>query len=115
MATKYEASGTVYHVGETKSVGAKGFKKRELVLRTGEDSKWPQLVAFEATGDTTSDLDGLNMGDAVTVHFDLNGREWSGPNGVKFFTTLKAWKVDVTGKAKHAPARPLDDGGALPF
>jgi hypothetical protein len=81
------------------------------------DSKYPQSVVFEVSGDRTSLLDGINIGDTVKVTWNLRGREWKSPQGeVKYFTTLSAWRVEVT--AKSAVATGSTGGGAddqLPF
>jgi single-strand DNA-binding protein len=84
----YETTGTIHHLGQLLSVGAKGAQKRELVLSIGD--KWPQTVAFEAFGDKTTELDGARVGDTVKVSFELRGREWTKTPGdaPKFFTSL---------------------------
>src|SRR4051812_5997816 len=70
------------------------FKKREFVL-TDNSSQYPQYISFQCTQDRCSLLDSVNVGDTITVHFNLRGREWTSPQGeVKFFNTLEAWKID---------------------
>ena len=40
-------------------------------------------------------LDSINIGDEITVNFDLRGREWKSPQGeIKYFNSLEAWKIE---------------------
>lgn len=113
----FKISGTVYKVGETKQLGANGFTKREIVVETLDNPKYPQLVALELAKDRCSLGDDLNVGDTVDVEFDIRGREWrSGSGEVKFFTTLSIWKLSVTNKAAPA-SKPIvaDDQSDIPF
>lgn len=68
-------------------------QKREFVLTTGFDTPYPQYVSFQVTNDKCSLLDAINVGDLVRVEFNLKGREWDSPNGVKYFNSLDAWKI----------------------
>jgi len=79
-------TGPVVHVGETEQVSEK-FRKRLLVVEL-EDDKYPQTIAFDVVQDKCDDLDAINVGDRLTVHFDLRGRAWKD----KFFSNLQAWK-----------------------
>jgi hypothetical protein len=110
-------SGTVLTVFETKQVSDK-FRKREFVVETAENPKYPQKLMLEATGDRTSLLDNVGEGDTVTVAVNLRGREWRSPSGeVKYFNTIEAWKVDVTAKGAPRP-EPIVGGGPgdpIPF
>ena len=38
--------------------------------------------------------DQYKTGDEVSVDFNLRGREWNGPQGIKYFNTLDAWKIE---------------------
>lgn len=109
--SNFEITGTIYHLGPTTTVGAKGAQKREVVLTIGD--KWPQTVAFEAFGDKVDDLAKSNVGDEVEIKFELRGREWqkSKSDPVKFFTSLGLRSLRTL---KAAP-EPIDGGDALPF
>ena len=96
-----QIEGKLYLVMETQKV-SESFQKREFVLLTDEDSKYPQHVKFELAQDKCSLLDFFADGQAVTVHFNLRGREWSG----KYFTNLQAWKIEAAATTSApAPAR----------
>jgi single-strand DNA-binding protein len=110
-----KVSGTVYAIGEQKSLGANGFTKRELIVETTDNPKYPQLVAFEATKERCALLDAVKVGDAVDVEFNLRGREWRSPSGdVKYFNTLDIWKVSVTSKAPERQQPIVVSGNASP-
>jgi len=96
----YEIKGTIKRVNPT-VVKKEKYKSRELILDV-EDGKWPQVVALETTGDRCDSLDQYGVGDVVTATFDIRGREWNGPNGVKVFNTLALWKVEVLSKGARS-------------
>ena len=70
------------------------FRKREFVL-TDSSSQYPQHISFQLTQDKCALLDSVNIGDEITVSFNLRGREWTSPKGeVKYFNSLEAWKLE---------------------
>lgn len=73
------------------------FSKREFILTTDTDTNYPQHISFQLSQDKCSQIDAHNVGDDIRVHFNLQGREWNGPQGVKYFNTLDAWKVQKAG------------------
>lgn len=88
-----ETTGKLHTIYETKQVSER-FSKREFVVEIADNPKYPQTVLFQLTGDRCSQLDGLNVGDQITVEFSLRGREWRSPQGeVKYFNSLDVWKV----------------------
>ncbi len=70
------------------------FQKREFVLTTDNNTPYPQHVSFQVTQDKCSLLDQYNEGDELKVQFNLRGREWNGPQGIKYFNTLEAWRIE---------------------
>ena len=70
------------------------FQKRDFVLSTDLSTPYPQHVSFQVTQDKCSMLDSFNEGDEIKVQFNLRGREWNGPQGLKYFNTLEAWKIE---------------------
>lgn len=89
-------TGTVKMVGKTQQVSDK-FSKRELVV-TEPSGQRPQHIPVEFTQDRTSLLDGYNPGDEVTVTCYVNGREWTGRDGVtKYFLSLSGNRIERSG------------------
>lgn len=71
------------------------FKKREFVLEYAENPQYPEFVKFELIQSNCEQLDSMEIGDEVTVNFNLKGRKWTDPQGeVKYFTSLQAWRID---------------------
>lgn len=90
----YEATGIVNHIGQVETVGAKGFKKRLLVIET--DSKYDNLLPVEFKQDKCALLDVLDVGQQVTVSFSVGGREYNG----RYFASISGWKVSAEGGAQ---------------
>jgi single-strand DNA-binding protein len=102
-----EVRGRVHKVMNTEEVTAT-FKKRVLVLMI-ESGQYPQYPSFEFAQDRTSLLDGTQPGEEVEVSFDLNGREWTSPQGeVKYFTTLRGYNI------KKVELAPVNAGSYTP-
>ena len=92
--------GTITEIFETQQVSEK-FKKREFVIQDTENPTYPQYIKFELSQDKCGLLDSKKVGDQVDVSFNLRGREYINPLGVKnYFNSLQAWKI-VTETATH--------------
>ncbi len=101
------------------------FRKREFVI-TDSSTQYPQYISFQLTQDKCSLLDAYNVGDEITVHFNLRGREWKSPQGeIKYFNSLEAWRLERKSSAAaqqqdNYPAptiedMPMDVKDDLPF
>jgi len=89
-------SGSIKVVGKTQQVSEK-FSKRELVV-TEQGGQYPQLIPIEFKQDKTGMLDGFNPGEEVNVQCYINGREWTGKDGVtKYFLSLAGNRIERTG------------------
>ncbi len=99
-----EVTGQLKVKFDTQKVSEK-FQKREFVLSTDLSTPYPQHVSFQVTQDKCSLLDTFTAGEEIKVQFNLRGREWNGPQGIKYFNTLEAWRIEkaVAGSAS-APA-----------
>lgn len=70
------------------------FKKREFVVKIGDNPQYTEVVKFELQQDKTSIIDSHSIGSMVTVSFNLCGRMWTDPQGIdKYFNTVKAWQI----------------------
>lgn len=65
-----------------------GFTKREMVVIV-EDGKYPQEINLEFVQDKVALLENLQVGQEVTVTFDIRGREYNG----RYFNNLQGWKI----------------------
>jgi hypothetical protein len=81
----------VHYIGQTETVGAKGFKKRTIVIQT-IDEKYPQTIPVELHAERTSLADPLQIGEPVNVRADIRGNYWQ--DGDKYFSSVVAWKIE---------------------
>jgi len=100
-----EVTGQLKLKYDTQKVSEK-FQKRDFVLATDLSTPYPQFVSFQVTQDKCNMLDSFNQGDEIKVQFNLRGREWNGPQGIKYFNTLEAWRIEkVAAGQSAAPAQ----------
>lgn len=100
-------NGTVKLVGKTQQISER-FSKREVVV-TETTGQYPQHIPVEFANDKTSLLDDFGPGDQVTLTAYVNGREWTGNDGVtKHFLSLRGDRIERAGAAPspHAAPRP---------
>ena len=99
-------SGVVLAVGQPqqlKSKGGKIFTKRSLYVDctphdgiTGERSQYENKIMFDFMESKMSLLDNIQVGQIVTVSFDLQGIELTEQDGqVKYFVHVRPFKVEV--------------------
>jgi single-strand DNA-binding protein len=92
----YELSGSIKLIQEAKTFDS-GFTKREMVVIV-EDGKYPQEINIEFVQDKVNLLDTLQVGQNVTVTFDIRGREYNG----RYFNNLQGWKIALVGDESAA-------------
>ena len=80
--------GKVLVVGGTETVGSKGFKKRLLVVETAD--QYPQQIPIEFVQDKTDLLNGISVGQSVSVQINLRGNEYNG----KYYANIQGWKIE---------------------
>lgn len=91
-------TGTIKTINLTQQVSEK-FSKREFVLETNTDTPYPQTILFELQQQSTDIIDAYEVGQEVTVEFNLKGRQWANDQGeVKTFNTLQCWKIQPINK-----------------
>lgn len=89
-----EIQGRIKTVFATETVGQNGFQKRDLVITT--DGQYPQDIIIQFAQGNCAVLDRFQVGQIVKIHFNLQGREWTSPQGeVKYFNTVVGWKIEV--------------------
>jgi len=101
-----EISGILKLKYDTQKVSDK-FQKRDFVLTTESNTPYPQQITFQLTQEKCKVLDNVNVGEHIIVRFNLRGREWYGPQGIKYFNTIEAWNIQKEGAdlpAHHSAA-----------
>lgn len=88
-----EVQGKIKLIGETKTFGNNGFRKREMVVTTEE--QYPQHIMIEFVQDKTDLLNNFQVGQPVKVGINLRGREWVSPQGeTKYFNSVQGWRIE---------------------
>ncbi len=100
------------------------FTKRDFVL-VDETSQYPQYITFQLMKERCSLIDKFKEGDAVKVAFNLNGREWTNPEGKTiYFNSLVAWKLEAAdgssasrsaGNSSEPPDEIIANSDDMPF
>ena len=88
-----EVQGKIKVLGDVKTYGDNGFRKRELVVITEE--QYPQHLLIEFIQDRCELLDSFKIGDNVKISINLRGREWENPEGeIKYFNSIHGWRIE---------------------
>ena len=122
MSEDRTVTGVIAHIGETQAFGTGDFTKRLLVIETDTDTDYPQHVPFDFKKERGDLLDKYEVGQTVTVHFNLGGREYNG----RYFVDLTGWRVEMVDDSgmnadtagvpdQSAPDAPLEPADDLPF
>jgi len=91
-----EVQGKIIVIGETETIGSKGFQKRLVVVQT--DEQYPQTIPVEFTQDKTALLNNFNIGDFVEIGINLRGTEWKG----RYFANIQGWNINKGEREKSA-------------
>ena len=112
-------TGTIIVLGETKSFGASGFRKREFVIET--DEQYKQTIPVEMVQDKCDILNNYTVGDIVSVSINLRGNSWVNPKGeTKYFPNIQGWRIEKTDAPQQepqmeAPDLTANEPDSLPF
>lgn len=104
-----ELTGKITQVLPEKSgTSARGpWRKQEYVLETTQGD-FTRQVCFMLWGDKIDQFK-VQQEQDVTVHFDLESREYNG----RWYTDVKAWRIDAAGSAS-GQGDDFDRGGEQP-
>ncbi len=96
-----EINGTIINILELQTgEGRNGpWKKQEFILET--DDQYPRKVCIALWGDKIDQFP-LNTGEKVTVSINVESREFNG----RWYTDVKAWKIDKAQAAGASSAPP---------
>jgi hypothetical protein len=78
------------------------WKKQEMIVET--DGQYPKKVCISVWGDKINE-DLLKVGNRLKIDFDVESREYNG----RWYTDVKAWKLELEGAAPAAAANKEDD------
>ena len=118
-----ELSGKVIAVLEPRGGVSKTgnpWKVQEYVIETHD--QYPRKMCFDVFGEDKINQFNIQIGEEITVSFDIDAREWQG----RWFNSIRAWKVErVAATPQEAPVdvpfppapefNPGDEKDDLPF
>ena len=87
-----ELTGTIKAIFQEERKSDK-FVVREFVVTTEPDSPYPQHVILQLSNAKCDLIIGKKPGDKVICSINIKGREWNGPNGIKYFNTIECWQI----------------------
>ena len=90
-------SGAVHKVGDVQRITER-FSKRQLVIDTGD--KFSPYLPIDFSGKVLDLPAKLSVGQEVTVHLNLGGRE---SNDGRFWPSISGWKVEVGEGGSNSP------------
>jgi len=83
------------------------FKKREFVIEISEDvngQTYTNPAKFQCVQNKCDIIDRFNIGDSVTVSFNVKGNKWERDGKVNYITNLDAWRIEAAhGSGSAAP------------
>ena len=117
-----QITGRVFSIGQTQSIQTKNgnsFTKREIVLDaskydmyTGEKG-FENYPMFEFIGEKCKDLDGYQVGQVVTISFDIQGGFYDDKDGVKKnLTKVRGYKIEARTSVQAQPQQQVQPQAA---
>jgi hypothetical protein len=109
---KHTFTGRVVRVLPTEQKSS-GFQTRKIHVGIDEDTKYPQVIEVELSGDRCDMGDRIQQSQVVKFECDIRGREWTDPktNTVKVFNTISCWKIVNESEVQPQPQQSND----IPF
>ena len=94
---------------EQNGIGKNGtWRKHEFVIETQD--QYPKKICFAAWGDICSVVPNLDMGQEITVFYNPESREYN----EKWYTELRAWKINTGEAQKSAPQQEAQKQESFP-
>ncbi|NDW17859.1 DUF3127 domain-containing protein [Dysgonomonas sp. 216] len=73
------------------------WKKQEMIVET--DGQYPKKICISMWGDKINEPV-LQIGNMLDINFDVESREYNG----RWYTDVKAWKVELAGQGGSMPS-----------
>lgn len=90
------------------SKAGNNWTKTEFVVETME--QYPKRLCFSLMNDRVPMIDQFQVESMVQVSFDIESHEFNG----KWYTSLRAWRVDVPQPGQMVPGAPAQQGYSQP-
>lgn len=83
------------------------WKKQDIIVET--QSQYPKKVCISIWGDRIN-ASQLQVGKLLNISFDVESREYNG----RWYTDVKAWKIDASDAAAGGPETPASEYQDMP-
>lgn len=81
------------------------WKKQDIVVET--EGQYPKKVCISIWGDKINESQ-LKPGNLLKIDFDIESREYNN----RWYTDVKAWKIEVAGSVQNNPNFTSDDNAS---
>lgn len=78
---------------------------QQYVIETHE--QYPKKLCFDVFGEDKINQFNIQIGEELTVYFDINAREYQG----RWYNSFRAWKVERTTSQPSIPVQSVIDNG----
>ena len=115
--TPFSITGIVEWIGDEQTLGAKGFRKREIVISDDPRKEYPDYTLFEFNKDKCDLLRSVRKGDEVTVGFFTEARWWEPKDHSKpgrWFGSLNGVSLKISGADAQGIDLPYKHGSGSP-
>lgn len=82
--------------------------KQDFIIETQE--QFPKKVCISLWGDKAKELDSISIGETLKLGINIESREFNG----KWYTDVKAWKIEKQGANQRNDSAPMPSDDNLP-
>ena len=82
--------------------------KQDFVIETQD--QFPKKVCISLWGDKAKELDAFAIGETLKAGINIESREFNG----KWYTDVKAWRIDKAGSSNNSDQAPMPTNDSLP-
>jgi len=82
--------------------------KQDFVIETQD--QFPKKVCISLWGDKAKELDAIAIGETLKAGINIESREFNG----KWYTDVKAWRIDKAGSSNQSEQAPMPSNDSLP-
>jgi hypothetical protein len=82
--------------------------KQDFIIETQE--QFPKKVCISLWGDKAKELDSIAIGETLKLGINIESREFNG----KWYTDVKAWKIEKQGAIQRNDSAPMPNDDNLP-
>ncbi len=107
-------TGTVRFIGPKEEIGANALVKQTVVLEEDTDREFKWGLAVDFFKDKTELLNGVKVGDMITVHLNTRVNESKTQPG-RFFNSITAWRLEAGQGSEKPASKKSEANDDLPF